>query len=168
MTEVRQTHPVIDDTDRQILKLLQADSSWSSDKLAKQIGISKTAAWNRVQKLQQQGVIRKQVVLLDAEKIGLGETFFISIKTNQHKEDWLVKFNAVVNRWPQITEAHRLAGDIDYLLKVQVSSTREFDQLYKQLVSEIDLYSVTSSLSMEVLKLETALPVLGNPGKRPG
>ena len=87
------------------------------------------------------------------------ETFFIAIKTNQHQQDWLEKFDTVIQKWPQITEAHRLAGDIDYLIKVQVASTHDFDALYKKLVAEVDLYSVTSSLSMEVMKHETALPI---------
>ena len=153
------TSITLDETDHSILRQLQRDTSWSTDKLAKHVGVSKTAAWNRIQRLQQAGVIKKQVAILDAGKVGLPETFFIAIKTNQHQEKWLVKFNAVINRWPEIIEAHRLAGEIDYLIKVQVSSTREFDELYKKLVAQIDLYSVTSSLSMEVLKQETSLPI---------
>lgn len=153
----------LDAFDRSILNQLQHDASVSMDRLAKVVGLSKTAAWNRVQRLQNEGVITKQVVVLDAEKIGLNETFFIAIKTNQHNEQWLVSFNAVINRFPEIVEAHRLSGDTDYLIKVQVASTREFDNLYKKIVSSVDLYSVTSSLSMEVLKQNTALP-LGQSG----
>jgi len=149
----------MDPVDRKLLAQLQQDASWSMDRLAKLAGVSKTAAWNRVQKLQQEGIIRKQVAILDAEKVGLPETFFISIKTNQHQEDWLTRFVEVVRRHPEIVEVHRLAGDVDYLVKVQVASTREFDELYKKVVSEIELYSVTSSLSMEVVKQETALPI---------
>jgi len=149
----------LDDKDRTLLMQLQLDASQSTERLAKAAGISKTAAWNRVQRLHNAGVIQKQVVVLDAEKIGLTETFFISIKTNQHNEQWLLKFNAVVNRYPEIVEAHRLSGETDYLLKVQVSSTREFDRLYKKIVSDVDLYSVTSSLSMQVLKHNSPLPV---------
>ena len=129
------------------------------DRLAAKVGASKTAAWNRVQRLQRDGAIKRQVAVLDADRIGLPETFFIAIKTNKHNKSWLIKLNAVLQRWPQIVEAHRLAGEVDYLLKVQVASTRQFDELYKNVVSEIDLFSVTSSLSMEVLKLETALPI---------
>lgn len=138
---------------------LQQDASLSMERLAKAVGISKTAAWNRVQRLHTDGVIRKQVVLLDADKVGLSETFFIAIKTNQHNESWLKKFNEVINRFPEIIEAHRLSGDTDYLVKVQVASTKDFDSLYKKIVAEVDLYSVTSSLSMEVLKQSTALPL---------
>jgi len=149
----------LDDIDRILLKQLQIDASLSTDRLAQQAGISKTAAWNRIQRLQQKGIILKQVAVLDATLVGLHETFFIAIKTNKHNEQWLVKFNAVIKRHPEIVEAHRLSGDTDYLLKVQVASTRDFDELYKRIVSAIDLFSVTSSLSMEVLKNEHSLPL---------
>ncbi len=149
----------ISSIDRVLLARLQQDVSISMDRLAKLAGVSKTAAWNRVQKLQQQGVIKKQVAILDAVKIGLPETFFIAIKTTQHQEAWLTTFVRVVQQYPEIVEVHRLAGDVDYLMKVQVASTRAFDELYKKLVSEIDIHSVTSSLSMEVIKQETALPI---------
>lgn len=150
---------VMDPIDKALLAQLQLDATWSMDRLAKLAGVSKTAAWNRVQKLQQEGVIQKQVAILDADKIGLPETFFIAIKTNQHQEDWLARFVEVVRQHPEIVEVHRLAGDVDYLVKVQVASTRDFDALYKKVVSEINLYSVTSSLSMEVVKQTTALPI---------
>lgn len=149
----------IDDIDRALLKQLQTDASLSMDRLAQAVGVSKTSAWNRVQQLQQKGVIKKQVAVLDAQLLGLNETFFIAVKTNQHNQKWLIKFNAVINRFPEIIEAHRLSGETDYLLKVQVGSTREFDELYKQIVALVDLFSVTSSLSMEVLKQETRLPL---------
>ncbi|MFT5897064.1 MAG: Lrp/AsnC family transcriptional regulator [bacterium] len=152
----------LDSFDRAILNQLQRDATVSMDRLAKVVGLSKTAAWNRVQRLQTDGIITKQVVVLDAEKIGLSETFFIAIKTNQHNEQWLINFNSVIHRFPEIIEAHRLSGDTDYLIKVQVASTKEFDNLYKKIVASVDLYSVTSSLSMEVLKQNTALP-LGSP-----
>lgn len=149
----------LNDKDRAILQELQRDASRSMDRLASSVGMSKTAVWNRVQKLHSEGVIQKQVAILDPQKIGLTETFFIAIKTNQHNDKWLVKFNAVIKQFPEITEAHRLSGEVDYLLKVQVSSTKNFDELYKKIVAKVDLYSVTSSLSMEVLKHNTELPL---------
>jgi len=149
----------LDDTDKALLRELQQDASQAMERLAKKISISKTAAWNRVQKLQQQKVITRQVAIVDPELIGLQETFFIAVKTNEHKKEWLKKFNSAIQDLPSIVEVHRLAGDVDYMIKVQVASTREFDELYKALVSKVDLFSVTSSLSMEVLKLETALPI---------
>lgn len=153
----------LDKTDRALLTHLQQDASLSMDRLAKKAGVSKTAAWNRVQRLHSEGIIRQQVALLDAEKVGLNETFFIAIKTNQHNETWLLQFNHVIQQFPEIVEAHRLSGDIDYLVKVQVASTKDFDALYKKIVAEVDLYSVTSSLSMEVLKQTTALSVQSVP-----
>ena len=157
--EKSKTPVKLDNFDRKILLQLQKDATWSMDRLAKHVGVSKTAAWNRVQRMQESGVIKCQVSIIDPVQVGLLETFFIAIKTNQHQQDWLEKFDSVIHKWPQITEAHRLAGDIDYLIKVQVASTRDFDLLYKKLVAEVDLYSVTSSLSMEVMKHETALPI---------
>jgi len=155
----KRTPVKLDETDRSILTQMQKDATWSMDRLAKLVGVSKTAAWNRVQRLIETGAIKRQVAVLDPHIIGLQETFFIAVKTNQHQQDWLEKFDAVIQQWPEIVEAHRLAGDIDYLIKVQVASTRDFDELYKKMVAEVDLYSVTSSLSMEIMKHETALPL---------
>jgi len=149
----------LDAVDRALLRALQQDCTVSMEHLAAQVGASKTAAWNRVKKLQQQGVIQRQVAILDAHSVGLSETFFIAVKTNQHEENWLQRFDKVVHQHDEIVEVHRLAGDTDYLIKVQVASTKDFDRLYKKIVSDIDLFSVTSSLSMELLKYETALPV---------
>jgi len=159
MTNIHRTPAKLDSTDLALLRALQKDASLSMEHLATTVGASKTAVWNRVKKLQQDGVIDRQVVIVNAESVGLPETFFIAVKTNQHEQGWLDRFHKEVHRHPEIVEVHRLAGDTDYLIKVQVSSTREFDRLYKDLVSKIDLFSVTSSLSMEVLKYETALPI---------
>lgn len=158
MTESR-TSVTLDSTDLELLRALQQDASVSMEHLAKTVGASKTAVWNRVKRMQKDGVIKRQVAILDPASVGLPETFFIAVKTNQHEDKWLERFDAVVHKHPEIVEVHRLAGDTDYLIKVQVPSTRDFDLLYKAIVAEIDLYSVTSSLSMEVLKYETALPV---------
>ncbi len=149
----------LDKIDRKILMQIQQDATWSMERMAKHVGVSKTAAWNRVQRLHETGVIKRQVGVIEPAHIGLFETFFIAIKTNKHQQGWLQQFNEVIQKYPQIVEAHRLAGDIDYLIKVQVPSTRDFDELYKKIVAQVDLYSVTSSLSMEVMKHETALPI---------
>lgn len=149
----------LDESDRALLQLLQRDATLSTERLADKAGMSKTAAWNRIQKMQRDGVIVRQVAILDPQKIGLYETFFIAIKTNEHNQKWLTRFNAVIHRYPEIVEAHRLSGEIDYMLKVQIASTRAFDELYKRIVADVNLFSVTSSLSMEVLKQETSLPL---------
>ena len=149
----------LDALDRKILRELQKDATQSLERLAKRVGGSKTAIWNRIHRLERDGVIVKRAAILDPERLGLTETFFIAIRTNQHNADWLKSFTQIVRTLPEITEAHRLAGETDYLLKVQVGSTREFDVFYKTLVAEIDLYNVTSNLSMEVLKSDMGLPV---------
>ncbi len=149
----------LDQADIRILRLLQVDAAQPLERLAAKVGLSKTAVWNRIQRLQQDGVIVRQAAVVDAHKVGLAETFFVAIKTARHNAAWFESLQAIVAELPEITEAHRLAGDIDYLLKVQVASTRDFDDFYKRLVSRIDLFDVTSRLSMEVLKHETALPL---------
>jgi Lrp/AsnC family transcriptional regulator len=149
----------LDALDRKILRELQRDATVSLERLAKRVGGSKTAIWNRIHRLERDGVIIKRAAILDPERLGLTETFFIAIRTNQHNAQWLKSFTHIVRTLPEITEAHRLAGETDYLLKVQVGSTREFDVFYKTLVDQIDLYNVTSNLSMEVLKSDMGLPV---------
>ncbi|MEM7405035.1 MAG: Lrp/AsnC family transcriptional regulator [Pseudomonadota bacterium] len=149
----------LDELDRNILRELQQDATPSLERLAKRVGGSKTAVWNRIHRLEQEGVILRRAALVDPQRVGLAETFFISIRTNQHNAQWTSQFIQIVQEMPEILEAHRLAGETDYLLKVHVASTREFDTFYKRLVASIDLYNVTSNLSMEVMKHETALPV---------
>ena len=158
-TDIDGTTVSLDKEDRELLRLLQADATLPLGRLAEKVGLSKTAVWNRIQKLQAAGVILRQVVIVDPEKIGLPETFFVAIRTNHHTADWLKELKAIIEEMPAITEAHRMAGQIDYLLRVQVNSTRAFDAFYQDLVSRIDLFDVASHLSMDVLKRESALPV---------
>ncbi|MFT4792146.1 MAG: Lrp/AsnC family transcriptional regulator [Paracoccaceae bacterium] len=149
----------LDDADRGILRVLQADASLSLERVAKKVGMSKTAVWNRIQRLHAGGVILRHTVVLDPVKAGVPETFFISVRTNRHDAEWAGKFEKAVAELPQITEAHRLAGEIDYLLKVQVTSTRAFDAFYQELIGRISLYSVSSALSMQVMKRGGGLAV---------
>ncbi len=153
------TATTLDEEDRKILRILQADASQPLERVATRVGLSKTAVWNRIQRLQQAGVIVKQAVIVNPERAGLRETFFVAIKTTEHNADWLRSLHVIVQDMPEIMEAHRLAGNIDYLLKVQVATTRDFDDFYKRLVARISLFEVNSSLSMEVLKHKTALPL---------
>lgn len=150
---------LIDDLDRRILRALQDDASQSVEKIASLVGSSKSPVWARIKKLKDNGVIAKEVTLLDPEKVGQSEVFFIAVKTDQHEENWLERFSAAVKDMPEIQEAHRLAGEIDYLLKVRVSDTRAFDEFYKRLVARVRLFAVTSSLSMETLKSTTEIQV---------
>ncbi len=149
----------LDETDRKILRLLQRDCSKSLAQTAKKVGLSKTALWNRIQRLQQEEVIIKQAAFVDASRVGLNETFYVVIKTSEHDADWLSRFYGAIKDMPEIMEAHRLAGDMDYILKVQVTSTRGYDEFYKRLVAKVSMSSVTAALSMETLKHETELPL---------
>lgn len=150
---------LIDEDDRAILRAVQKDATRSMERIAGLVGLSKTTVWNRLQRLMQNGTILRQAAILDPRKIGLTETFFVSIRTSRHDADWLDAFKATVDAMPQITEAHRLAGTLDYLLKVQVPSTMAFDEFYKDLVSRIAIYDVSSSLSMEEIKRSLDLEV---------
>ena len=149
----------LDAEDRKILRVLQEDATLPMERIGKKVGLSKTAVWNRVQRLNAKGVIVKQMALLNPDKAGFPETFFVAVKTNSHDAKWLAEFKEIVLTMPEIMEAYRMAGDTDYLLKVQTASTRDFDTFYKKLVSQIYLYNVTSNISMETLKYNTALPV---------
>lgn len=149
----------LDELDRKILRALQEDATVSMDALAKKIGSSKTPVWSRIQKMRKAGVIEKQVALVNPAALGLDESFFVAVKTDQHEPDWLELFAAAVEELPEILEAHRLTGEIDYLLKVQVKNPADFDRFYKELISRVKLHNVTSSLSMECLKKTTALKI---------
>ncbi len=149
----------LDELDRNILSLLQRDSSLSLDEIARRVGASKTPVWNRIRKLKAAGVIRAEVALLDPEKLGLESCFFVLIRTSQHDAEWLDRFLRAVRSRPEVLEAHRLAGDIDYILKVQVPNARAYDDFYRALIKEVSIFNVTSSLSMEVIKSTTALPI---------
>lgn len=147
----------LDETDRKILRLVQANADLGIEEIAKHVGSSRTPVWTRLKKLKAQGVIRKTVALLDAEQLGLMETFFVSIRTDQHSQAWLDAFAEVIKQSPEIQEVHRLTGDIDYLMKVRVASSRDFDAFYKRFIGRINLFNVTSSLAMETIKESTEL-----------
>ena len=149
----------LDELDRKILRLVQTNADLSIEDIAQQVGSSRTPVWTRLKKLKAQGVIRRTVALLDAEKLGLMETFFVSIRTDQHSQDWLDAFANVIADSPEIQEVHRLTGDIDYLMKVRVASSRDFDAFYKRFIGRINLFNVTSSLAMETIKESTELMV---------
>ncbi len=149
----------IDDTDRKIIAELQRDASQSLDDIAKKTGSSKTPVWNRIKKLREAGVIRQQTVLLDADALGLEACFFVLIRTSEHEADWQNKFLKALKERPEVLEAHRLAGDIDYILKVRVANARAYDEFYQALIAEVRIYNVTALLSMEEIKSTTMLPL---------
>ncbi len=149
----------LDDLDRKILRELQRDASQSLDDIAKTVGSSKTPVWNRIRKMREGGVIGQQTVVLDAEKLGFEACFFVLIRTSEHEAGWQAKFLAALRARPEVLEAHRLAGDIDYILKVRVRNARAYDEFYQALISEVNIYNVTALLSMEEIKSTVALPI---------
>ena len=149
----------IDDLDRKILRELQRDASQSLDDIAKTVGSSKTPVWNRIRKMREAGVIGQQTVLLDAEKLGFEACFFVLIRTSEHEASWQARFLSALRARPEVLEAHRLAGDIDYILKVRVRNARAYDDFYQALISEVNIYNVTALLSMEEIKSTVAVPI---------
>jgi len=147
----------IDEMDRKILGVLQQDASQSLDDIARAVGSSKTPVWNRIRKLREAGVIGQYTVQLDAEALGFEACFFVLIRTSEHEADWQARFLATLRARPEVQEAHRLAGDIDYILKVRVKTARAYDAFYQALISEVRIYNVTALLSMEELKSTTML-----------
>ena len=150
----------IDDMDRKILEELQRDSSQSLDDIAKRVGSSKTPVWNRIRKLREGGIIKQQTVVLDAEMLGFEACFFVLIRTSEHEADWQAKFLKALRDRPEVQEAHRLAGDIDYILKVRVANARAYDAFYQALISEVRVHNVTALLSMEEIKSTSRLPLV--------
>ncbi len=149
----------LDAIDRNILAEMQRDASQSLDEIARKIGSSKTPVWNRIRKLKDAGVIGQYTVVLDAEALGLEACFFVLIRTSEHEAEWQAAFLKALNARPEVQEAHRLAGDIDYILKVRVENARAYDDFYQALISEVRIYNVTALLSMEEIKSTTMLPI---------
>jgi len=149
----------LDNIDKKILKELQMDASQSLEDIAKKVGASKTPVWNRIKKLRKIGVIKSHTVILDPIELGLEACFFVLVRTSEHEKEWQDKFlNALINR-EEVLEAHRLAGDIDYILKVRVTNAKAYDKFYQALISEVKIFNVTALLSMEEIKSTHKLPV---------
>lgn len=148
----------IDAVDQKILAEMQRDASQSLDDIARAVGSSKTPVWNRIRKLKEAGVIRQQTVFLDAEALGFEACFFVLIRTSEHDAEWQAKFLKALQDRAEVQEAHRLAGDIDYILKVRVRNARAYDAFYQALISEVRVHNVTALLSMEEIKSTTMLP----------
>lgn len=150
----------LDITDKKIITLLQHDASLSLQQLAEQLNLTSTPCWNRVKRLEQEGVIQKRVALIDPEKVDLELVAFVQIKTHQHSEVWLKECVQQVKGFAQVLEFYRMAGEYDYLLKVIVKDMRSYDQFYKQLVNNVTgLTDVNSSFAMQQLKFTTELPI---------
>ncbi len=149
----------IDNFDRRLLALLQENASLSVNELAEQVGLSHSPCWRRIQKLEAEGYIRARVALLDPRKMNLGVTVFAAIRTNQHSVEWLAAFSRAVVDIPEIVEVYRMSGQIDYMLRIVVPDIDAYDRVYKKLIAAIELYDVSSTFAMEVLKSTTVLPV---------
>jgi len=149
----------MDNIDLRILTLLQANASLTVADIGKRVGLTAAPCWKRIQKLEETGVIRGRVALLDPKKLNVGLTVFVTMKTNRHDDNWLKDFATAVKEMPEVIEFHRLAGDIDYLLRVVVPDMEAYDEFYKGLIEKISLSDVTSSFSMEQIKYTTALPL---------
>lgn len=149
----------MDPTDRKILSILQDDASLSLAEIAAQVNLSQTPCWRRIQKLEERGVIRKRVALLDPESLGLGLTVFVEVETGDHSKEWLERFAEAVTGMPEVMGFFRMAGDVDYLLQVTVANMAAFDAFYQRLISLVPLKNVTSRFAMERVKQTTAYPV---------
>ena len=148
-----------DAIDRRILHWLQRDASMPVAELAERAGISASPCWRRMQRLQELGVIKARVALLDPKQINVGVNVFVSIRTNQHRKEWADAFTACVMTMPEVVGFYRMAGQVDYLLHAVVPNIEAYDEVYRRLIAQIELYDVSASFAMEVLKSTTALPL---------
>ncbi len=150
---------MLDEIDVKILKILQDDCTRPVAEIGKEVGLSTTPCWRRIQKLEEAGVIARRVALLEPTKVNAGVTVFIQIKTDQHNLKWLEQFRAAVAELPEIVEAYRMSGEVDYLLRVVVPDIAAYDAFYKRLISKLAITKVSSSFAMEQMKFTTALPL---------
>ena len=149
----------MDAIDYKILAVLQEDASLSVADIGQKVGLSSTPCWKRIQRLEADGVITKRVALIDQDKIGLGITVFVSVETGDHSQEWLGKFADVVEAMPEVMEFYRMAGDVDYMLRVIVPDIQGYDGFYKKLIGSVPLKNVTSRFAMEKIKSTTSLPI---------
>jgi Lrp/AsnC family transcriptional regulator len=149
----------MDHTDLKILAILQDDASLSVAEVANRVNLSQTPAWRRIQRLEEKGVIERRVAILNPESIGLGLSVFVEIETGDHSAEWLGKFADAVSRMPEVMEIYRMAGDVDYLLRIAVSDMAAYDNFYKKLIETVPLKNVTSRFAMERVKSTTAYPL---------
>jgi Lrp/AsnC family transcriptional regulator len=149
----------MDRLDRMILTILQEDATVPVAEIGRRVGLSTTPCWRRIQKMEEDGVIKSRVAVLNPARVNAKVTVFVSITTNQHNEDWLTRFSKVISEFPEVVEFYRMSGQVDYLLKVVVPDIEAYDTFYKKLVAKIDITDVSSAFAMEAIKNETALPL---------
>ncbi len=149
----------MDRTDLKILAILQEDASLPVAEIASRVNLSQTPCWRRIQRLEQQGVISRRVAILDPQKVGLGISVFVEIEAADHSPEWLASFADAVAAMPEVMEIYRMAGDVDYLLRVAVGSMADYDDFYRRLITDVKLKNVTSRFAMERVKSTTAYPI---------
>ncbi len=150
---------MLDDMDIKILRILQEDCTRPVADIGKEVGLSTTPCWRRIQKMEEAGIIRRRVAVLAPDRVNAGVTVFVSIKTDQHSVAWLEKFHRAVEDVPEVVEFYRMSGEVDYLLRVVVPSIAAYDAFYKKLISRIEIAKVSSAFAMEQIKYTTALPL---------
>lgn len=150
---------MLDEMDLKILRLLQEDCTMPVAEIGKAVGLSTTPCWRRIQKLEEDGVIRRRVALVEPKAVNAGVTVFVAITTNQHTKEWLDRFHAAVAEFPEVVEFYRMSGQVDYMLRVVVPDIAAYDRFYKRLIASIELSDVSSSFAMEQIKFTTALPL---------
>jgi Lrp/AsnC family transcriptional regulator len=149
----------LDETDLRILRLMQVDANLSADQLSERVSLSRNACWRRVKAMEQAGVIRSKVSLVDPSTVGLGLQAIVIIRALAHTSEWTNQFQDAVRYMPEIMGAYRMTGDLDYLLRVRVADIAAYDRFYKQLTSKVDIADVSASFVMEEIKDTTALPI---------
>ncbi len=149
----------MDRMDRKILALLQEDATMPVAEIGKRVGLSTTPCWRRIQKFEEDGVIKRRVAVLDPEKVNTNVTVFVSIRTSEHSDDWLKNFAKVVSEFPEVVEFYRMSGDVDYLLRVVVPDIAAYDAFYKRMIAKVNILDVSSSFAMEPIKNTTSLPL---------
>jgi len=149
----------LDTIDRRLLAELQRDGTLSVDRLSERVSLSRNACWRRVKMLEEAGVITGRVALVDAEKLGLGLSVFIIVRTSSHDPAWLAKFRDAATSFPEITGVYRMSGDLDYVLRARVADVKAYDRLYQRLIAKVPLSDVSASFVMEEIKDTTVLPV---------
>jgi Lrp/AsnC family transcriptional regulator len=149
----------MDEIDRKLLQILQEDATQSIAQMAEQVGLSPTPCWKRIQKLEIRRVIARRVAVVDPDRVGVGLSVFVAIEAGAHTPEWLERFSAAVAAMPEVMELYRMAGDIDYMLRVAVADMAEYDRFYKRLIDAAPMKNVTSRFAMERMKHTTAYPL---------
>ena len=149
----------MDQIDRQILMQLQHNAAQPVADIARKVGLSATPCWRRIQRMEEAGIIRKRVALLDSKAIGVGMSVFVAVRTDQHNSEWLKNFAGMVAEMDEVVEFYRMSGEVDYLLRVVVPDMSAYDSFYRNLIANVQLTDVSSSFAMEEIKYTTALPL---------